>query len=647
MMLKDQSYVRELEKSLEQAQAALRAQHIPQNAEPERSAENRVDEVALPNNPVNPEFGNASNARSTSHTPMAEAAASSPAEVMDVNPTTRRFEFHGGSSAVAFLHRLMKLKNRNLGFWRTTDHRQVVADFQNEDFANRRESATAAGELTKDNYYPLHAFLFIDSYFKTLHFIHPILDQDVFLKRSHSLWMGGTLSRSFKALYFSVLSLGALTRTWTEGFMDGMDRDTWTRLLFERAELMMGRPGSLNDLEAVQAPIIMAQICQHQMNPNLAYTYLGIAVRIAFSTGLNRLVEFQDQSFPQDSPSGVVSRTWWALYSLEVESSFTLGRPDMLSLDCCHNRPPFLEIPGTETEAAIIPALADLSRIMRGISKKIYWEHTKFCDKLDRVSEYESDLDRWLERLPAKIRPQTSDLSAGSRLQLEDHYWLQLQRFVLKQRMLYSTSRSSLTRSGYLHAKIALYYPSLLHEQNGPSVAGYEDKMLAYVQRCKEAAMEIIESIHLTFCIHHSVRSWYVFTNTQPNRGKAHARNRWNSTTYIVFGLSILLSAFAREPLDIRHSSMYLQYINRAIEMLGIMGECRVALSIRTLVQELVDTLLQPIEQPAANLPGTNTGFGEFIDDPLRGFGFDLNTVNFFGANFPAMLDDSSEFPPV
>ncbi len=88
---------------------------------------------------------------------------------------------------------------------------------------------------------------------------------------------------------------------------------------------------------------------------------------------------------------------------------------------------------------------------------------------------------------------------------------------------------------------------------------------------------------------------------------------------------------------------MYLPYINKALELLDIMGECRVARSIHTFVLELVDTLLQPTERPSTDQPGTSIAFDEYVGDPLSDLGIDLNTFNFFGANFSTMLDDAEQ----
>jgi hypothetical protein len=314
---------------------------------------------------------------------------------------------------------------------------QIIHDFQCDALSMQRRTPMAVEESV-EIFYPHHAILFIDAYFKSLHYIYPIIDQKVFMERSYVLWTcngihpGRPISQSFKALYFAVLSLGALIRTWTEGTINGLGRHAWCNMLFEKAETLIGRPGLLNNLEGVQSLIVMAQVCQQQLDLNLAYTYLGLAIRTAFACGLNRLTNFQN-GHPQDSPSLVVSRTWWALYCLETECSVTLGRPDMLGPDCFHNRPP--PALNGETETIIIPAMLGLSKITRQISQHIYFEQAELSKKISKASEFEQELNDWLTRVSANsrlaVRFESTSLPPCN-LTLDSHYWPKLQILILK-----------------------------------------------------------------------------------------------------------------------------------------------------------------------------------------------------------------------
>jgi hypothetical protein len=183
--------------------------------------------------------------------------------------------------------------------------------------------------LQDEGYYFRQSRLFLDGYFENLHYIHPILDKEEFHARCEDLWFGRSdrQSRSFIALYYSIMSLGALVRVWDEDTVEGMNRFQWSRKLFHQARLALGEMRATNDLETVQCLIFMAKVCQNELNPHLAYMYLGMAVRAGLSAGHNREPISNRKPNSSGRPSSE-SKTWWGLYSLEVEMSFALGRPD-------------------------------------------------------------------------------------------------------------------------------------------------------------------------------------------------------------------------------------------------------------------------------------------------------------------------------
>jgi hypothetical protein len=361
-------------------------------------------------------------------------------ELMDINSKTENYEFHGGTSVIALFNGLSKEKEARMSFSIPSSslqscerQRSVVTDFHNDKFLGQLVGSSHLGDICREEIFALNASLFIDAYFKTFHFVHPILDQACFLKRCNDLWAGRTraLRRSFLALYFSVLCLGAAVRTWTEDSINGMDRMEWSRLLFEKAERALGRDGSVNDLEAIQAPFILSLVCQQQLDLNLAYAFLGKAIRTAFSTGINRKPEFVDRNYPQDSPSFIVGRTWWALYNLEIELSFVLGRPDTLGVDSYHNRPlPPIDNSGN----SIVPVTYQLSYIIRKISPEIYFSRTRPDEKLYRATQIEVELEKWFTNLPEIIRPPLG--SSADVLQrvnnIRRSFWPSIQMLILK-----------------------------------------------------------------------------------------------------------------------------------------------------------------------------------------------------------------------
>jgi hypothetical protein len=159
-------------------------------------------------------------------------------ELRDINES---LEFHGNTSSMAFLALIQNqsqnepegtLSNQQPGHEKAS----LVSTLHNVAFSPESQIPSTAGEIPFEDksYYFRHSRLFIDAYFDNLHFIHPILDKDEFLTRCEDLWFGRPerQTRSFVALYYSILSLGALIRGWDERLLDGMDRFQWSRKLF-------------------------------------------------------------------------------------------------------------------------------------------------------------------------------------------------------------------------------------------------------------------------------------------------------------------------------------------------------------------------------------------------------------------------------
>jgi len=359
----------------------------------------------------------------------AESSDSS-TEVVDINPHTRDIEFHGNTSSVAFLDRVREdYANESVLIKGSRQRRgSIISTFHNDTFPPQQDSIAAWYTNSEDHFFTPQSYIFLDTYFNNLHYIHPIIDQTTFLRRCDDLWRGNAVrqSRSFIALYFSIMSLGALIRTWNEQKILGMGRFEWSRMLFEKAQIALGRPGTLNDLEAVQAYFIMAKVCQNEISPNLAYTYLGMAIRTSLSTGINRnTAPKHTDGYPN---ADLMSRTWWGLYSLEVELSFALGRPDSLGMDEYHTRP---MPPVDDSEIAILTRMIDMSHIMRAVSVAVYLHKIPLAHRLARALQIRSDMIAWIGKLPARIRPSIDGISSSGGT-LEDPQWVRLQRMVLQ-----------------------------------------------------------------------------------------------------------------------------------------------------------------------------------------------------------------------
>lgn len=547
-----------------------------------------------------------------------EEGQDSAAEITDVNQHTRSVEFHGNTSSMAFLALLQKQNQAQSDRTSTKgrhiqDRTSLVSTMHNVGFSPDSKAASPAPEAMNNDegYYFRQAGRFIDGYFENLHFIHPILHKAHFLTRCEDLWFGRAdrQTRGFIALYYSILSLGALVRVWDESTLDGMNRFQWSRKLFTHARTALGGLRSTNDLETIQCLIFMAKVCQNELNPNLAYMYLGMAVRASLSAGYHRETAAKENPASPSETNDAISKTWWGLYSLEVEMSFSLGRPDSVGMEDYHNRamPPI-----DESEIAIIPCMIPFARITRQVSVATLSKKS-LRDKITTANDIENEMEMWLSKLPETIRPDVSQ-KHGLKI-LKDPKWARRQRLVLQIR--------------YYNVKMILYRPFLAYaaqsDQRIPPLLEFT------LTKCVDAARNTIEIMHATFCNHVFFRSW------------------WYNTTYILYAASIILS-YATQSAPADEKPELFKLIEMAVEVLEAMDECFVASKAGEMIkQALLNTRdqMSTTQQPmAANYdlqpPDAATadwGFNSMLDDQMPYMPM-ISMFDFEDADFNFAMDD-------
>lgn len=187
------------------------------------------------------------------------------AEISEVNQHTNGVEFHGSTSSVAFLGHLQKShlsaeKEKPTNECAAGSRPSIISALHNPEFSPQTPIGPYQSGIPKDpNYYVEQAHLFMDSYFENLHFIHPFIDKENFISRVHDMWFGRSPNpdAGFLALYLSLLSLGALVRSWDEVRIAGLTRFEWSRKLFAEAQLHLNQSRFSNDVETVQCLYLM------------------------------------------------------------------------------------------------------------------------------------------------------------------------------------------------------------------------------------------------------------------------------------------------------------------------------------------------------------------------------------------------------
>ncbi|PWY91380.1 RmlC-like cupin [Aspergillus sclerotioniger CBS 115572] len=524
-----------------------------------------------------------------------EAGESVGDEISELNHHTNGIEFHGSTSSAALLGHLQKARDPQRPLERRDARAEelgysIVSTLHNSSFSPSGTGSAQTLTLREQNYYFEQAHAFINGYFENIHFIHPLIDKEDFLLRAHDLWFNRSLQPEpcFIALYLSILSFGALVRVWDEERLGGLTRFEWSRKLFGEAQMYLNYLQFSNTLDTVQCLYLMAKICQNELNPNLAYMYLGLAIRTCLAAGFNREVRSSTEQ-----RSGWISKTWWGLFSLEIEMSFSVGRPDTLGMDEYHNR----ALPERdESEYAIIPWMVDFAYIIRKVSVQIYHSRITLQEKLHLALQIETELDRWMARLPDRIKPDVLQrATAGT---LRDPKWARRQRLVLGIR--------------YYNVKMLLFRPFLSHFTRKLRHTPME--LEETIAKCLDAAMKTIQVIYDIYRIHTFFRCW------------------WYNTTYVMFATSTLLLPMSKlgmcaETIPLRRS------VEMAVEILEAMDESVVARKSVEIIKHYLREF-RPIDVQTTAGSSDGNKIAEFADPGSTQSGFDIPEWA-YGFGFP------------
>ncbi|KAL2821844.1 fungal-specific transcription factor domain-containing protein [Aspergillus cavernicola] len=233
----------------------------------------------------------------------------------------------------------------------------------------------------------------LNAYFVNFQPFAPLLDEEAF--RTTCL-LGHRKDDQWLALLNIVLALGGITSAGND-----THRRYFERSMSHLNLAWLGNPS----LEVVQAlGLIGGWYCHYISQPNLAYSLMGAAVRMAVSLGLQR--EPCDNS-PAPNPMRSRSqeanrRTWWSLCCLETWGHETLGRPsmDFFAPSITVNLPRLLD---KENYLEILPLIENVqfvkiaSKVQESLAALPTLTHTEMFN-------LDSQLLQWRNNLPPVLR---------------------------------------------------------------------------------------------------------------------------------------------------------------------------------------------------------------------------------------------------
>uniref|UniRef100_A0A8H7NQJ3 Xylanolytic transcriptional activator regulatory domain-containing protein n=1 Tax=Bionectria ochroleuca TaxID=29856 RepID=A0A8H7NQJ3_BIOOC len=393
--------------------------------------------------------------------------------------------------------------------------------------------------------------------------------------------------RNFLALYYIVVAIGALGAT--AGISQHFERDikmcmkecpnsslpvssqSLSTKYFRKSRALLGDVFEVCSLESAQTLHLMSIYCQNALKPHACYLYCGHAVRTALAIGITR--ESMSNSIEDRKAA---RRTWWCIYSHEIEMSCNAGRRDSLGkprnyqIDLPRIRAQSSSVPdGSELEncsVAMINEMAHFAAVLRRISKKLYYDSKglTLLQKSVVAQELDTLLDDWKGQLPTYL-----DFGSVSFRQEE---WAAKQKLVLHLR--------------YLHAKIVLHRPFLEAPMSGTTT-----RMSRHVDSCLEAARDTIRVIYDAYTNRHYFRTW------------------WYNSTYTLYAGMIVLYVVILGQAAVSSNEL-LDDVVKAQDILQSMEEAIVARRSANLIREgleVAQACIQNQQNQSARHEGTES----------------------------------------
>jgi hypothetical protein len=275
--------------------------------------------------------------------------------------------------------------------------------------------------------------------------------------------------------------------------------------------------------------------------------YCGQAVRTALAIGLAN-----ESTSMSAVDRRAARRTWWCIYSHEIDMSCSAGRRDSLGkphnyqipLPIIHDQDvSVLDSPeGEDKSVAMVNEMVQFAAILRRISKELYHNSKglTLLQKSTLAKQLDSLLGDWKSKLP-------SWLDFG-RVSFREEESAAKQKLVLHLR--------------YLNARILVHRLFLT-----PSTDQSQFNMSDHVGSCLDAARETIQVLHDAYAHRHYFRTW------------------WYNSTYTTYAGMIVLYVVMLRATAVCSEDLFNDVI-KAQNILQSMQEVTVALRSAQLLRE-------------------------------------------------------------
>ncbi|KAF4447809.1 Activator of stress proteins 1 [Fusarium austroafricanum] len=416
---------------------------------------------------------------------------------------------------------------------------------------------------------------YVRQFFNNIHHLHPMLDPVPFTARCEALiWISfsspetNKSQRHFFALYNIVIAVGAIVAG--SCITQDLERDIITvymkqtgqsqefnpsqlsqelsKIYFRKSRMLLGDIFEVCSLESTQTLFLMSLYCQNSLKPHACYMYCGHAVRTALAIGIAR--ECLSNSVEDRKAA---RRTWWCIYSHEIDMSCSAGRRDSLGKPRNYQ----IDLPHIKDQNINASNQPDLEKCSVTIINEM---GLTLLQKSAVAKELDSLLDDWKARLPNYL-----DFAI---LSFREQEWEAKQKLVLYLR--------------YLNAKIILHRLFLREPMRRAKI-----NISTHAELCLDAARKTIHVIYDAYANRHYFRTW------------------WYNSTYTLYAGMIVLYIIMLGPTVIPEEELLADAV-KAYNILQSMVEATVARRSASLIQEGLEVARACIQR-RQNRPDRNT----------------------------------------
>ncbi|OJJ75715.1 hypothetical protein ASPBRDRAFT_38019 [Aspergillus brasiliensis CBS 101740] len=449
--------------------------------------------------------------------------------------------------------------------------------------------------------------MFISSYFCNKHYIHPMLCKTNFMRRCENeafvLPRRPGFSRGtskFSGLYFSVVALGAINASPHEtalldhycnylpplGKPGGMSKPSsldFADYYFGKAKQALGDLFESCSLESVQALLLLSVFCQNALRPHSCFMYSGMAVRTAVAIGLASGMSSVSIETRKEG-----RRTWWCIYSHEIEMCCSSGRLDSMkdlqyyqvSLPTLKATPGNLLDPDAEDDhVAMIPAMVALAQIMSEASHLLYHSPKRSMSEMSQIAmSLDNKLLAWKATLPHFL-----NIDAAS---LNDTEWAFKQKLVLRLR--------------FYNTRILIHRPFLAASTSSAE----SSNLFQHLHTCLDAARTSIQMQYESFLHRIYIRTW------------------WYNTTYALYGAMILLHLVLSGFPSIRDEDLLLD-VEKSLDIFESMNNIVVARRCAEMIREVLEVARACVARRRSLIPPAAAHTSTLAPPATSSFGLD------------------------